>query len=82
MHYDLQLLGAWWIDDQNMARIPDEYISHLRVAAGMGRGWSLTAKALNLFDRQYAVTAANEGFGARYRPGEPRTVVAGVEYAF
>lgn len=80
--YDLQLLGSRWIDDQNTAKTPDEFISNLRMQARLNRGWSLTAKVLNLFDRKYAATAADSGFGARYRPGDPRSFVAGIEYAF
>ena len=78
--YDLQLLGSWWIDDQNTARTPDELISNLRLQAELGRGWSITMKVLNLFERQYATTAIDAGYGALYRPGEPRTFTAGVEY--
>jgi iron complex outermembrane recepter protein len=81
--YDLQLVGSWWIDDQNTFETPDEYVSNLRVRAGSsGSNWALTAKVLNLFDRTYATTAADAGFGARYRPGDPRSYVAGVEYTF
>jgi iron complex outermembrane receptor protein len=81
--YDLQLIGSWWIDDQNTLETPDEYVSNLRIRAGSaGSNWAVTAKVLNLFDRTYATTAADAGFGARYRPGDPRSYVAGVEYSF
>jgi iron complex outermembrane receptor protein len=80
--FDTQLLGSWWIDDQNTQKTPDEYISNLRVRYALPRGWTLTAKALNLFGRHYATTAANTGFGARFRPGNPLTVMAGIEYAW
>ncbi len=80
--FETQLLGSWWIDDQNTQKTPEEYISNLRARYALPRGWTLTAKALNLFDRHYATTAANTGFGARFRPGNPLTVTAGVEYAW
>lgn len=81
-NYDLQLLGSWWIDDQNTLKTPDVFISGLRARYALDRQWTLTAKVLNLFDRHYAMTAADGGFGPSYRPGNPITVSGGVEFAW
>jgi iron complex outermembrane receptor protein len=80
--FDTQLIGAWWIDDQNTQKTSDEFIVNLRARYVLKGGWTLTAKALNLLDRHYATTAANTGFGARFRPGNPLTVMAGIERAW
>lgn len=80
--FDTQLIGAWWIDDENTQETSDEFIVNLRARYVLKGGWTLTAKALNLLDRHYATTAANTGFGARFRPGNPLTVMAGIERAW
>lgn len=79
---ETQLLGSWWIDDQNTLKTPDEVIFNLRARYALNRKWVVTAKALNLLDRHYAMTAVDEGFGVNYRPGNPLTVSGGLEYSW
>lgn len=62
-------------------RLPSHTVVDLTVSRRVG-DWTLRARALNLFDRKYAPTAFNYGFGESYYPADGRTLMFDVRYAF
>ncbi len=62
-------------------RLPSYTVVDLAVSKRID-AWTLRARALNLFDRKYAPTAFNYGFGESYYPADGRTLMVDARYAF
>lgn len=62
-------------------RLPSYTVVDLSVSKRI-EAWTLRARALNLFDRKYAPTAFNYGFGEGYYPADGRTLMVDARLSF
>ncbi|MBN7825382.1 TonB-dependent receptor [Bowmanella dokdonensis] len=74
-------MGAYFLDPQNSAEYPGHSLLNLRGNWQLSDGWTLSARLLNLTDRDYA-ERADIGFGQyRYFVGEPRSLYLSVAWS-
>lgn len=81
---ELQYTGSWYMDEANTTETDAETLFNLRAEYALMDSLHIDLKVQNLFDEDYVLTAsapvwAPEG---RFRPGDPRTVSAGLSYKF
>lgn len=81
---ETQHLGSWYLDQANTTKTDAETLLNFRAEYALRNSLSLDLKIQNLLDQEYVITAeapvwAPEG---RFRPGAPRTISAGLSYAF
>lgn len=62
-------------------RLPSYTVVDLSVSKRI-ETWTVRARALNLFDRKYAPTAFNYGFGEGYYPADGRTLMLDARLSF
>lgn len=90
-----QYLGRYWMDNANTVRYGGYNLFNLRLAYTLpstgASSWNLWLKGINLADRHYAETASSSYTGVgpytpntmdSYSPGNPRSVMLGVEYRY
>lgn len=78
---ELVRVGPYWMDEANTKKYEGYDLLNLRTQYKKG-AWTLFLHGLNLQNRNYS-TLSTVSFGsASYTPGEPRTVLAGVDYTF
>lgn len=78
---EAQHLSRYWMDEANAVEYPGYTLWNLRAQYRQAT-WEWYAQGLNLGDKRYATTA-QVTFGSRnYTPGDPRTVLLGVNYRF
>jgi iron complex outermembrane recepter protein len=75
-----QHVGSYWADAANTALYEGHNLMNLRVAYAFLEAWKVTARVINLADRDYA-DRADFAFGNfRYFPGRGRTVFVEARY--
>jgi outer membrane receptor protein involved in Fe transport len=80
---ELQYLGAYWEDQADTHRYPGHALVNLHATAPIGRGFSVSARIMNLFDRRYAELANYTiARGEELAPGMPRRLYLSAEYDF
>ena len=68
-------MGKYYTSPENENSYPGHNIFHLRAFKELPKGWSVSARLLNIADQQYAERADYTSFtGNRYMPGEPRSL--------
>lgn len=74
------LMGDYYVNPENTAQYAGHELVNLRAAWQVSEQWTLSARLLNLFDKDYA-ERADFGFGNyRYFVGEPRALYVSVGY--
>lgn len=81
---EVQYTGSWYMDEANRTQTDGETVLNLRADYALMESLVIDLKIQNLLNEEYYATAdaptwAPEG---RYRPGDPRTVSAGITYRF
>lgn len=62
-------------------RLPSYTVTDFSVSKSIN-AWTVRMRALNLFDRKYAPTAFNAGFGESYYPADGRTLMLDTQLSF
>lgn len=78
---ELVHVGPYWMDDANTKGYKGYNLLNLRTQYQRG-AWTLFLHGLNLRNENYSTLSTVSFNTASYTPGEPRTVMAGVDYAF
>jgi len=80
---EVQHMGRYYLEPGNAHDYPGHTLLHMRASYAVSDHWNLRLRLLNVTDKRYAERADFTGFtGARYFPGEPRSVFAELEYTF
>ncbi len=80
---ELQHLGAYFLEPENLREYPGHEVLNLRARYEFNDRLSATVRLLNLTDQRYAERADFTTFtDERYFPGLPRRVFVGLEYRF
>ena len=83
--------GKYWMNNANTVRYAGHTLLNVRGYVQVAKGWQAWAQVRNLADRQYAYNASSSYSGAgtytantqnSYTPGEPRSVMVGLNYTF
>jgi len=81
--WELQHLGAYYLDPSNQTKYPGHSLLNARASYRVDQAWTLSMRALNLADRRYAERADFTTFtDERYFPGEPRSIFAEIRRTF
>lgn len=76
---EAQHVSRYWTDENNSKEYPGYTIWNLR-GQYQHNGWESFAQLLNVADKRYA-TVAQHSFGSQsFTPGDPRTLMVGVNY--
>ncbi|MCV6590867.1 MAG: TonB-dependent receptor, partial [Marinobacterium sp.] len=76
----LEYFGSYWMDDDNSRRADSYSVVNLKARYDANEQWSLFARIDNLLDEEYATQQEIRYGKARFYPGKPLTVNAGVRY--
>ena len=76
-----QSLGSYYTDPQNTSKYKGFTMFNARVGYAF-KSFETWINCINLTDKVYAVTVEKSAYGTSYRPGQLRTVNAGVAYHF
>ncbi len=80
---ELQHIGAYFLDLENLREYPGHEVLNLRAAYQINPQLRATARVINLTDKRFAERADFTNFtNERYFPGAPRTVFLGLRYEF
>lgn len=76
-------LGSYWLDDANTEKYDGHDLINLRASYKVKPNIEVYAKALNVFDRQYAERVTKSSSGeVLYTPGNPQTFYTGLVYTW
>ncbi len=76
-------MGDYYTDPENLHSYEGHDVFHLRGRWQMSPRVTVSARLMNLFDTEYAERADFTGFGgARYFPGDPRSLYLGVDLSW
>lgn len=78
---ELVHVGPYWMNDANTQDYKGYNLLNLRTQYRRG-AWTLFLHGLNLRNENYSTLSTVSFNTASYTPGEPRTVMAGVDYTF
>lgn len=76
-----QHVSRYWMDERNTREYPGYTLLNLRGEYDW-RAFEFYMQGLNMTDKRYATTASVSFGSATYSPGDPRMVIAGVNYHF
>ena len=80
---ELQHLGAYFLEPENLREYPGHEVLNLRARYQFSDRLSATVRLINLTDERYAERADFTTFtDERYFPGLPRRAFVGLEYRF
>lgn len=84
MELELSHLGAYYTDQANTQKYDGHDVLNLRATQEFGDDLSVYARLSNLTDERYSTFTSNQvgDPDPNYRPGLPRSLVAGVRYRF
>ncbi len=85
LDWGLELIysGSYYLEAENNFKYPGHTLANLRLSMPWSERISTTLRINNLGDKRYAERADFTSFsGPRYWPGEPRTLIASLEYQF
>ncbi|HKP28102.1 MAG TPA: TonB-dependent receptor [Gemmatimonadales bacterium] len=75
--------GGYWQNPENTARYSGHDLGNIFGNFPVGLGLEVSARVNNIFDQRFAETSSYNAFqGERLRPGQPRTVYVGLQYAW
>ena len=74
--------GSYWMDDANTRRGDSYTLTHLKGRYQLAPDLTLYGRIENLFDRQYAYQSEISWGNAKFYPGTPRSLKAGIEYSW
>ncbi len=75
-------LGWYWMDQSNTAKYDGHDLLNLRANYFVTKRLQAYARVINLADKRYATAARFSRGSKEFAPGLPRTVYAGLSYAF
>lgn len=78
---EAQHVGPYWMDDANKVAYGGHALVNLRGQYQQG-AWTFFLHGLNLGDVNYSTLSSVSFNAVSHTPGEPRTVLAGVDYRF
>ena len=75
--------GGYWQNPENTARYSGHDLGNIFGNYPVGLGLEVSARVNNIFDHRFAEASSYNAFqGERLRPGQPRTVYVGLQYAW
>lgn len=75
--------GGYWQNPENTARYSGHDLGNIFGNFPVGHGLEVSARVNNIFDQRFAESSSFNAFqGERLRPGQPRTVYVGLQYAW
>ncbi len=78
---ECQSLGSYYTDPQNTSKYKGFAMFNTRMGHAF-KSFETWINCINLTDKVYAVTVEKSAYGTSYRPGQLRTINAGVAYHF
>ncbi|WP_227718126.1 TonB-dependent receptor [Microbulbifer sp. Q7] len=84
MELEWSHMGDYYTDETNTQQYPGHALLNLRVTHDFGEDLSVYARLSNITDERYSTYTSNQvgDEDLSYRPGQPRSLFAGVRYRF
>lgn len=81
MSFEFQSMGSYFTDPQNTSKYDGFTIFNVRSGYQI-KNWEVWLNALNITNKNYAVTVEKSAYGTSYRPGQLQTFQLGMSYHF